>query len=49
MIGRVNTGGGKGAALTVTAPAGATVTIAKDGKSKTYIDETPRDIVYTGR
>ena len=35
MIGRVNTGGGTGGTLMVTAPAGVTVTVSKDGKTKT--------------
>lgn len=35
MIGRVNTGGGTGAKLTATAPSGCTVTVSKDGKTKT--------------
>lgn len=35
MIGRVNTGGGSGGTLMVTAPAGVTVTVSKDGKTKT--------------
>ena len=35
MIGRVNTGGGTGGTLMVTAPEGVTVTVSKDGKTKT--------------
>ena len=34
-IGKTNVGGGSGAALTVNAPAGCTVTVSKDGKTKT--------------
>ena len=34
-IGKTNVGGGSGGTLTVTAPAGCTVTVSKDGKVKT--------------
>lgn len=48
MIGRVNTGGGKGAALTVTAPAGATVTVSKDGKTLTRVAGADGVVVFRG-
>ena len=48
MIGRVNTGGGKGAALTVTAPAGATVTASKDGKTLTRVAGADGIVIFRG-
>lgn len=49
MIGRVNTGGGgKGAALTVTAPAGSTVTVSKDGKALTRVAGDDGVVVFRG-
>lgn len=49
MIGRVNTGGGgKGAALTVTAPAGATVTVSKDGKTMTRVAGDDGIVIFKG-
>lgn len=48
MIGRVNTGGGTGAALTVTAPAGCTVTVSKDGKTKTKAAGADGTAVFKG-
>ena len=49
MIGMVNTGGGgKGAALTVTAPAGATVTVSKDGKTLTRVAGDDGVVVFRG-
>lgn len=48
MIGRVNTGGGKGAALTVTAPAGSTVTVSKDGKTLTRAAGDDGVVVFRG-
>lgn len=49
MIGRVNTsGGGNGAALTVTAPAGSTVTVSKDGKYKTKVAGSDGIVVFKG-
>ena len=40
--------GGTGAALTVTAPAGATVTVSKDGKSKTKVADLDGVAVFKG-
>ena len=48
MIGRVNTGGGSGGTLTVTAPAGVTVTVSKDGKSYTKTADTSGVAVFKG-
>ena len=48
MIGRVNTGGGTGAALTVNAPAGCTVTVSKDGKTKTKVAGADGVAVFRG-
>ena len=49
MIGRVNTGGsGTGGTLTVTAPAGVTVTAAKDGKTKTKVAGSDGIAVFKG-
>lgn len=48
MIGRVNTGGGTGATLTITAPAGCTVTVSKDGKSKTKVAGADGVAVFKG-
>ena len=49
MIGRVNTGGGgTGAALTVTAPAGCTVIVSKDGKTKTRTAGADGVAVFNG-
>ena len=49
MIGRVNTGGGgTGAALTVTAPVGSTVTVSKDGKTKTKVAGSDGIAVFKG-
>ena len=43
-----NGGGTTGATLTVTAPAGATVTAAKDGKSKTKVTGADGRVVFKG-
>lgn len=48
MIGRVNTGGGTGGTLTVTAPANVTVTVSKDGKSKAKNSGTSGVVVFKG-
>ena len=48
MIGRVNTGGGTGGMLTITAPADVTVTITKDGKTKTKPSGTSGVVVFKG-
>lgn len=49
MIGRTNVGGGgTGGALTVKAPAGATVTVSKDGKSKTKVAGSDGIVVFNG-
>ena len=48
MIGRVNTGGGSGGTLTVTAPAGVTVTVSNDGKSYTKTADTSGVAVFKG-
>lgn len=48
MIGRVNTGGGTGGTLTVTAPANVTVAVSKDGKSKTKNSGTSGVVVFKG-
>lgn len=48
MIGRVNTGGGTGGTLTVTAPANVTVTVSKDGKAKTKSSGTSGVVVFKG-
>lgn len=41
-------GGGKGAALTVTAPAGSTVTVSKDGKTLTLVAGADGVVVFRG-
>lgn len=48
MIGRVNTGGGTGGTLMVTAPAGVTVTVSKDGKTKTKTSGADGLAVFKG-
>ena len=49
MIGRVNTGsGGTGATLTIKAPAGCTVTVSKDGKTKTKVAGSDGIVVFKG-
>lgn len=48
MIGRVNTGGGTGGTLTVTAPANVTATVSKDGKTKTKNSGTSGVVVFKG-
>lgn len=49
MTGRTNTGGGGvGGILTVTAPAGVTVTVSKDGKIKTKTANTEGLAVFKG-
>ena len=48
MIGRVNTGGGSGSILTVTAIAGETVTISKNGKSKSKTTDSKGIAVFRG-
>lgn len=48
MIGRVNTGGGSGGTLTVTAPANVAVTVSKDGKTKTKNSGTSGVVVFKG-
>ena len=48
MIGRVNTGGGTGGKLIVTAPAGVTVTVSKDGKTKTRVASAEGVAVFQG-
>lgn len=48
MIGRVNTGGGTGGTLTVTAPANVTVTVSKDGKAKTKNSGTSGVVAFKG-
>lgn len=48
MIGRVNTGGGTGGTLTVTAPVNVTVTVSKDGKTKTTNSGTSGVVVFKG-
>lgn len=48
MIGRVNTGGGTGGTLTVTAPANVTVTVSKDGKTKAKNSGTSGVVVFKG-
>lgn len=49
MIGIVNTGGGgTGASLTVNAPAGVTVTVSKDGKSKKKTANSSGIAVFKG-
>lgn len=48
MIGRVNTGGGTGGTLTVTAPANVTVTVSKDGKSKIKNSGTSGVVAFKG-
>ena len=40
--------GGKGAALTVTVPGGSTVTVSKDGKSKTKVAGSDGIVVFKG-
>lgn len=46
MTGRVNTGGGTGATLTIKAPAGCTVTVSKDGKTKTKVAGSDGIVVF---
>lgn len=48
MIGRVNTGGGTGGTLTVTAPANVTVTVSKDDKIKVKNSGTSGVAVFKG-
>ena len=48
MIGRVNTGGGSGSLLTVTAIASETVTISKNGKSKSKTTDSKGIAVFRG-
>ena len=48
MIGMVNTGGGTGGTLMVTAPAGVTVTVSKDGKTKTKVAGADGLAVFKG-
>jgi hypothetical protein len=49
MIGRTNTGGGGvGGVLTVTAPAGVTVSVSKDGKIKTKTANAEGLVVFKG-
>lgn len=49
MIGRTNTGGGgSGGKIAVTAPAGATVTVSKDGKVKTKVAREDGVAVFSG-
>lgn len=47
-IGKTNVGGGSGGTLTVTAPAGCTVTVSKDGKAKTKTAGTDGVAVFKG-
>ena len=47
-IGKTNVGGGSGGTLTVTAPAGCTVTVSKDGKSKTKVADLDGVAVFKG-
>ena len=48
MIGRVNTGGGAGCILTITAVANETVTISKNGKSKSKTTDSKGVAVFRG-
>lgn len=48
MIGRVNTGGGSGCILTITAVASETVTISKNGKSKSKTADSNGVAVFRG-
>lgn len=48
MTGRVNTGGVTGATLTIKAPAGCTVTVSKDGKTKTKVAGSDGIVVFKG-
>ena len=48
MIGRVNTGGGSGCILTITAVASETVTISKNGKSKSKTADSEGVAVFRG-
>ena len=48
MIGRVNTGGGSGCILTITAVASETVTISKNGKSKSKTADSKGVAVFRG-
>lgn len=48
MIGRVNTGGGSGCILTITAVASETVTISKNGKSKSKTTDSKGIAVFRG-
>jgi len=48
MIGRVNTGGGSGCILTITAVASETVTISKSGKSKSKTADSKGVAVFRG-
>lgn len=47
-IGKTNVGGGSGGTLTVTAPAGVTVTVSKDGKHKTKVAGSDGIAVFKG-
>ena len=47
-IGKTNVSGGSGGTLTVTAPAGATVAVSKDGKTKTKVAGTDGVVVFKG-
>ena len=47
-IGKTNVGGGSGGTLTVTAPAGVTVAVSKDGKTKTKVAGTDGVAVFKG-
>ena len=47
-IGKTNVGGGSGGTLTVTAPENVTVTITKDGKSKTKNSGISGTVVFKG-
>ena len=48
MIGRVNTGGGSGCILTITAVASETVTISQNGKSKSKTTDSKGIAVFRG-
>lgn len=50
MIGRTNAGAGgaAGGTLTVTAPAGVTVTVSKDGKTKTRVADSSGVVTFKG-
>ena len=47
-IGKTNVGGGSGGTLTVTAPSGCTVTVSKDGKTKTKTAGADGVVVFRG-